>query len=258
MYELLGYVAVNSRTFGNFLDFLLRYQNIWTDALEFSLESAASNTSLAYVYRIGGLSAEDRRQESENMLSVIVIIGRTMTAANWMPRETHFEHPSPRRVAEHERLFGEFVYFNKPQTKLIFDSDITGLPIIEADPRLFSVLHRYAEDLLLKINPQNMLSARVSELLGKSLAGEAPSIEFVSKQIGASPRTLQRKLNKEGTSYHKLLEGIRRELSLQYLKNSEMAICEISYLLGFSEQSAFHRAFRRWTGMTPKEFQRPN
>jgi AraC-like DNA-binding protein len=259
MYELLGYVTMNSQTFGGFLDCLLRYQQIWTNAVRFSLETiSVSDIHLSYIYRISETSTEERRHESENMLSVIMKMGRMVTAVNWMPRETHFEHQQPNCVSEHQRIFGEFVYFNRPQTRLVFDSYIMSLPVIEADPKLFAMLRSYAENLLPEINPEAEISARVSEVLGKSLAGGQRSIGVVSKQIGVSPRTLQRKLNEEGTSYHKLVEDVQRALSERYLKSSELTICEISYLVGFSQQSAFQRAFKRWKGITPKEFQRRN
>lgn len=259
MYELLGYVTMNSQTFGDFLDCLLRYQQIWTNAVKFSMETTAdSNIHLSYLYRVSGISTEERRQESENMLSVIMKMGRMITTVNWMSSETHFEHQQPNCVAEHKRIFGDFVSFNKPETKLVFDSYIMSLPIIEADPKLFTMLRNHAQSLLPEINPEAEISARVSQVFSKSLAGGPPSIEVVSKQIGVSSRSLQRKLKEEGTSYHKLVEQVQRALSERYLKSSEITICEISYLLGFSQQSAFQRAFKRWNGMTPKEFQREN
>jgi len=259
MYELLGYVTMNSQTFGDFLNCLLRYQQIWTNAVKFSLETTAdSSIHLSYIYRVSAISTEERRQESENMLSVIMKMGRMVTAVNWMPSETHFEHQQPNCVSDHQRIFGEFVYFNKPQTKLVFDSYIMNLPIIEADPKLFAMLRSHAENLLPEVNLEAEISARVSEVLVKSLAGGPPSIEVVSKQIGVSPRSLQRKLNEVGTSYQKVVEEVQRALSERYLKSSEMTICEISYLLGFSQQSAFQRAFKRWKGITPKKFQRRN
>jgi AraC-like DNA-binding protein len=258
MYELLGYVSMNSRTFGDFLDCLLRYQHIWTDAVKFSLKTAGSNIHLSYIYRISGLTAEERRQESENMLSVIMKIGRMVTAVNWMPHATHFEHSQPFDVSAHKRIFGESICFDQPQTSLVFDSEIMSLPIIEADQKLCAMLRRHAEYLLLDLNMQETFCIRVSEVLGKSLAGGPPSIENISKQLGVSARTLQRKLNEEDTSYHKLVEDVQRALSERYLKSSELTICEISYLVGFSQQSAFQRAFKRWKGITPKEFQRRN
>jgi AraC-like DNA-binding protein len=78
----------------------------------------------------------------------------------------------------------------------------------------------------------------------------------VSKRLGLSARTLQRKLNEEGTSHQELLDELRRDLSRNYLLEPNMSVAEAAFLLGFSDPSAFHRAFRRWTGMTPKQFQR--
>jgi len=85
--------------------------------------------------------------------------------------------------------------------------------------------------------------------------GEA-SLEKVAGQLGLSGRTLQRKLQERGTTHQELLDQMRKELAVRYLREPEMAICEVAYLLGFSESSALHRAFKRWTGKTPSEFRR--
>jgi AraC-like DNA-binding protein len=83
--------------------------------------------------------------------------------------------------------------------------------------------------------------------------GEA-QLDLIRRKLGLSARTLQRKLQEEGTSYQELLEETQRTLAEFYLQKPEIAICEVSYLLGFAQPSAFHRAFRRWTGLTPGEF----
>ena len=77
-----------------------------------------------------------------------------------------------------------------------------------------------------------------------------------AKQLGYAPRTLQRKLQAAGTSHQQLLDDMRRELSVYYLQEEQIAITEVAFLLGFSETSAFHRAFRRWMGTSPGEFRR--
>jgi len=86
------------------------------------------------------------------------------------------------------------------------------------------------------------------------LNGGDASLVALAARIGMSERTLQRKLSGQGTSHQKLLDEMRRELALRYLRDPNIAICEAAYLLGFSESSAFHRAFKRWTGATPSEF----
>jgi AraC-like DNA-binding protein len=101
---------------------------------------------------------------------------------------------------------------------------------------------------------QDSLTRQVRGLLTEALKAGDPRLETLSQRLGLSARTLQRRLREEGTSHQDLLDEVRSELSRRYLLEPELAICEVAYLLGFSEPSAFHRAFRRWTGVTPKAF----
>jgi AraC-like DNA-binding protein len=94
----------------------------------------------------------------------------------------------------------------------------------------------------------------VRSIIASEFRGGEPSLEHVADQLRLTPRTLQRKLQELGTSHNELFEQMRRQLAMRYLREREMAICEVAYLLGFSESSSFHRAFKRWTGLTPKEF----
>ena len=91
-------------------------------------------------------------------------------------------------------------------------------------------------------------------LLGEALTGGDPGLENFTRQLGMTARTLQRKLKEEGTSYQDLIDEVRCEVARRHLRRPAMAISEIAFALGFSETSAFHRAFKRWTGMTPKEY----
>jgi len=258
MYDVLGYVTMNSRTFGEALNRLIHYQQIWTDAVTFSLEIADSSAHLSYIYRIEHLSPEEHRQESENMMSVMIRFGRMVTGIDWTPREVNFEHEQPESISEHERIFRAPVRFNTSPTKLIFDSSLLTLPLAEADPTLGALLERQAEDLLAKSPQRGAFINQVRQLIGEALRGGGGDarLEIVSRKAGVSSRTLQRKLREENTSYQELMEEMQRTLSKIYLQKPEMAICEVAYLLGFSQSSAFHRAFRRWTGLTPQEFRR--
>lgn len=253
-YGLLGYVTINSRTFGEALNRLIRYQQLRTDAVKFSLEIAGADVHLAYHYLTTDVSPQERRQESEEMMSTMIKVWRKLTGVDWMPREVHFEHARPRDVSEHERIFRAPVRFVKPLTKLIFDASILTLPLAEADLTLGSLLEQQAEELLAKSPRHGVFSNQVQQLIKESLPTGEAQIDFVRRKLGVSSRTLQRKLQEEGTSYQKLLEATQRTLAEFYLQKPEIAICEVSYLLGFSQPSAFHRAFRRWTGVTPKEF----
>ncbi|HEX8686469.1 MAG TPA: AraC family transcriptional regulator, partial [Pyrinomonadaceae bacterium] len=253
-YGLLGYLTLHSRTFGEALGSLIRFQQIRTDAVEFSLEAAGADAHLAYHYLAADAAPGERRQESEEMLSTMVRVGRGLTGVDWAPREVHFEHARPKDISEHERIFRAPVRFARPLTKLVFDSSILALPLVGADPALGSLLERQAEELLAKSPRRGAFAGRVRRLIKEGLPGGEARVGPASRRLGVSPRTLQRKLREEGTSFQELLEETQHALAEFYLRKPEVAICEVSYSLGFSQPSAFHRAFRRWTGLTPKEF----
>jgi AraC-like DNA-binding protein len=255
-YGLLGYITINRRTFGEALGSLIRYQRIRTKAVEFTLEVGGADAHLAYYYRAADAAPQRRRQESEEMLSTMARVGRELTGVDWAPREVHFEHEEPSDTSEHARIFRAPVRFHRPLTKLVFDASLLELPVVSADPTLGSLLERQAEELLAGSQHHGDFAGRVQEVIKEGLPGGEARVDAVGRRLGLSPRTLQRKLREEGTSFQELLEETQRALAEFYLRKPEVAICEVSYLTGFSQPSAFHRAFRRWTGLTPREFRR--
>jgi len=254
MYGVLGYVTLNSQTFGEALNRLIRYQQIRTNAVRFSMDITGADVHLAYNYSITNVSPQERRQESEEMMSTMLQVGRKITGVEWALHEIHFEHAPPEDVSEHARIFRAPVRFNQLLTKFVFDKSVLELPLAEADLTLGSLLERQAEELLAKSPQHGVFVNQVRRLIREGLPVGEARIETVCRKLGSSTRTLQRKLREEGTSYQELFEETQRDLSVFYLRQPEIAIGEISYLLGFSQPSAFHRAFRRWTGLTPKEF----
>ena len=256
LYGVLGYVAINSQTVGEALNRLIRFQHIRTKAYKFSLEIIGSNAHLAYIYQTNDVSPQERRHEAEETLCLVIEFGRMMTGVEWTPQEVHFEHTQPENISEHERIFRAPVRFGKVLTQLIFDSSFLTTPLVEADLTLGSLLERQAEELLAKSpHDERTFVNQVQRLMRENLGNGEMRIETICQKLNIGSRTLQRKLREEGASYQKLLEETQSEMSKFYLLQPEMAICEISYLLGFSQPSAFHRAFRRWTGLTPKAFQ---
>lgn len=255
LFDVLGYMVVNSPTMGEALNRLVRYHSIWSEGAFFNLDLGNTETSLTYEY------AEEQRDDAcrhdcEMTLSIAVSFARRVTGVDWTPREVSFRHPRPKSIAEHERIFRAPIRFNRPSNELIFDSSLLALPMTKADPELCAILDRHAQELLAKSTRPGGLVNQVRHLLGEALNGGDARLETISQKLGLSVRTLQRRLREEGTSHQDLLDEMRSELSRRYLQESELAICEVAYLLGFSEPSAFHRAFRRWTGITPKEFRR--
>jgi AraC-like DNA-binding protein len=128
------------------------------------------------------------------------------------------------------------------------------LPIEGSEPGLLSILESHARSQIEALPAKDEVVAQVREAISGELRGGDPSIGRIAKKLATSERTLQRRLGDAGTSYAALLDGVRLEWAKTYLEQADVGLCEVSWLLGFSEQSAFTRAFKRWTGMSPGRF----
>jgi AraC-like DNA-binding protein len=252
LFDVVGYSALNSPTLGDAFARVARYHSIWTDGATFTLET--SNKTSAIVYRYVDDSISEHRHDAEMTLATVTTLCRNIASAEFTPTAVEFQHNEPADISEHQQLFRCPIKFNSRTNKLHFPSSYLSLPIEKADASLCALLDRHAEELLAKFPPRDSLVDQVRSIIASEFRGGDPSLEHVADQLRMTPRTLQRKLQELGTSHNELLEQMRRQLAMRYLREREMAICEVAYLLGFSESSSFHRAFKRWTGLTPKEF----
>ena len=251
-FDVVGYCALNSQTLGAAFARVARYHSIWTDGALFTVET--TNDTSAVVYSYADTSIHDHRQDAEMTLAIVTTLCRNIASADFAPTFVEFQHDAPRDTSEHRRLFRCPMEFRSPSNKLTFPSTFLSLPIAKADASLCALLDRHAEELLAKFPPQHSLVDQVRSIITAELRGGDPSLEHVADKLSLTPRTLQRKLQDLGASHNELLDQMRRQLAMRYLREREMAICEVAYLLGFSESSSFHRAFKRWTGLTPKDF----
>jgi len=134
----------------------------------------------------------------------------------------------------------------------VMPAAVLEAPLVSSDPELLQILTRAAEELAKRAPVPPTLAAQVGRVLAESLRSGEATIGHVAKRFGMTERSLQRRLKDEGVSFNTVREDVRKQLARRYL-DDKLAIAEISFLLGFSEPSAFFRAFKRWTGMTPLE-----
>jgi len=186
-------------------------------------------------------------------LASVVGIGRAITGKQWNARKICFQHAEPKDISEYEQFFCCPIEFNCENNSVVFDKALLDAPIPESDPALNLVLCRHADDMLKKLPRREDIVERVREQLTKALRGGNPSIEAIAESLNMTPRTLQRHLKEVNTSHKTLLNEMRKELAQHYLENPNIGISEVAYLLGYSEPSVFHRAFKRWFDVTPGE-----
>ena len=136
--------------------------------------------------------------------------------------------------------------------------DYAGLddPLPRADSTLCDLLDQHAQALLDRLPRSDSFADRVRAAIANELTAGDPTAEHVSEALGMSTRTLRRRLKEEGTSHQHVLDEVRNELARSYLGEGKLGITEVAFLLGFSDASAFHKAFRRWTGRGPGDWLR--
>jgi len=251
--HVLFNVMMNCPTVVDAMDRFIRYNNLMADAIrpKMEMEDDLVYLSLDTVNK----DIQIPRQISEALLCSYAYIFRHLTEDNLNMVEVRFRHPQPEDIREHKRIFGVPILFEQRENELVLDRKFLDLPIFLANPELLETLDQFAKKLLDRLYPSNVWSDKVIRRIGNLLVrGEKTSIEIIANSLGMSARNLQLKLKEEKTTYQKLLGAVRKEIALSYLREKEATICDIAFLLGFSEQSAFNHAFKRWTGFTPREY----
>jgi AraC-like DNA-binding protein len=250
--NILGYVMMNCSSLREAFGKYCSYERIVDETTKTTfykegdltiVESSIQDDSIASV-----------RHLSEYKISGIYSYSRLLAERDFPLVKVQFVHSAPAHTGEYERVFRSPVFFNQPRNALVIDSNYMGLSIKEPNRDLLELFEGHAAFLLKSMNGLDSFTKKANGVIAKMIKGEKPTIEEVAKRLTMSVRTLQMRLKEEGTSYRQLLNGVRKEMAERYLSDDTMAIAEVAYLLGFSEASAFHRTFKRWTGYTPGEF----
>ncbi|MBZ4421892.1 AraC family transcriptional regulator [Myxococcus sp. RHSTA-1-4] len=255
-FDVLDYAVRTAPTLRQALERLARYNRLEHDAAVFTLHDQGDRTRVEHTLR-GGVGQS--RHAAEFTLASHVIIGSQITGTRLAPSAVEFRHARPASLTEHLRLFGVEPRFSTAVNAIEWDRMMLERPVLAADPALSRIVERQAQALLAaRPEPVASHAERVRQLLTTALAqggGEA-TLKSMAARLKMSERSLQRRLTQEGVTFDELLDRLRHELSLRYLADPKIAISEVAYLLGYSEPSPFHRAFRRWTGATPSDVRR--
>ncbi|SCZ38750.1 MULTISPECIES: AraC family transcriptional regulator [unclassified Pseudomonas] len=195
---------------------------------------------------------------NETGMVAIMQFCRALVRGTVNPLRIDFNHPSPLDTSPYEAFFGCPVRFGQAEAVLRFSAQLLELPFKSPDPALVSLLEQHADRLLAQLPQQDEFVEQLRKTITHALREGEPSIERISPQLGTSSRTLQRRLKEAGTSFRYELNLVRHELALSYLRDPRLQIVDIAMLLGYSEHSAFTRAFKEWSGRSPHEARQLN
>lgn len=173
--------------------------------------------------------------------------------------EIWFVHATPNETKEFDKVFSPAkIRFARPHSAFVFDKKYLEVSLKSADYKLHSVIRKHADQMLAELPKGRNMTERVRNLITKELPHGHPSAEQIARRLRISQRTLGRRLEDEGTTFKSLLDDLRRRLALRYMTHHDISLSEVAFLLGFSQSTAFHRAFKRWTGKTPLAYRREN
>jgi AraC-like DNA-binding protein len=169
-------------------------------------------------------------------------------------RAVYFEHPAPDYRDEYARIFGGAERFEHDFTGIEFEGELLDRTRQPQNDELYTVLESLAERKLSRVTREGGHAERLRDFLTSNALGDRPQMDVVARSLGISVRSLRRRLDEEGVSYTTLLNEARATVAKRMLDDPRRSIYETAYAMGFSDPSAFHRAFKRWTGMTPTQY----
>ncbi|MBW4475258.1 MAG: AraC family transcriptional regulator [Stenomitos rutilans HA7619-LM2] len=250
--DVLGYMICYSANLAEAIDRIVQYSRLMHAGIVvlFKVQDNVARLTMTF----GDEYIAIHRAYHQWALAGLILICRRSTGVDIMPLNVGFQHSEPDDLSAYQSLFRSPLEFDQPYNTIAFDTALLDLPLLNADSTLSAIFDQCAEKALAALPSSDRLEDRVRQALVANLRSGNPTIEAVAARVKYAPRTLQRKLKEEGTSYRDLLDEVRRELSIHYLREERIAIGEIAFLLGFSGTSAFYRAFKRWTGISPGEF----
>ena len=248
---LIGYGMHHSDTLRDALRRFERFSHIISEAVQIRIEESDSTFTIVAVasHRFGRL-----RHPLDARLAALFKMSCELTGQEIVPIEVRFSYPRPAQTTEHQRVFRCPLRFDASEEALVLRRADADLVIETADETLGGYLDRLAEEIVASLGQKGSWIQEVRRMMWEQLCSGQPTVERIATALSMGPRTLQRRLSEEGVSFSRVLEDLRRVMAERLLHDRELAIYEIAFLLGYSEPSTFHRAFRRWYGVTPLEY----
>jgi AraC-like DNA-binding protein len=253
--DIVGYVMLTAPTAATALARGARLMRLLNDGLDLVVTTGARSTTCTLV-RLHAADPlwDDPRQVTESILAGLVHQLRQLTERAVVPRVVRFRHARPLHGArEHERLFGTMPEFSAASDEVELHATDLDLELRSANATLMAAFEAHADAALAVLGAQHTIAGRVATEIVARLKGEAPDAGTIASALAMSTRSLQRALNAESTTFQQVLDDVRRELAMAHLARTDATVAKVAWLVGFSEPSAFHRAWKRWTGTSPRE-----
>jgi AraC-like DNA-binding protein len=252
-YDVIDYLFLSSATLGDACEVLQRYYRIVTEIwrIDLLVEGELARFRLWTPANL----VEPLWHAWDYFFSGSLKRIRGAAGSTVDPIEVHLMHGARDDGGEYERTFRCPVTYGHPINELVYPAHYLGLRLLSSNPTLHRLVRRHAEELLARVPSDQDLLVRAQTLLPMLLKDPALSLVGLAEQLGVGERSLQRKLADHGITYKELVERTREDYALRALEGGAASVQEIAYELGFTSTASFSRAFKRWRGMAPTEWQ---
>lgn len=228
----------------------MRYSSIFTDVARFDVDSNSESTRFDIFPFIA--ASEIGNEASDFGMASFMMLFRAIDSGDLRPKEVHLMAPKPQDIGSYQQFWGCEIFFEANRLSMVFDTEEIARPLLVSNPKLAAYQDRLSDEWLQSIQPGLITKAR-NEIL-RLLPGGSVTADNVACALKLSTRSLQRKLSEEGSSFKQIQTSVRKELAVEYLQQAEISLQEITFLLGFADQSNFTRAFNRWYGVSPSKY----
>jgi AraC-like DNA-binding protein len=251
-YEMMCYACINCPTLETFLLRGIKFYGLVTDSIE--LELSKDDKDAQYV-----LSTQPGTEDPDNFLAFI-LLGIVHRLSSWVIdqplilKSVSFTHSRPGTASEYNFLFKAPIKFDQADNSLNFSSSYLDMPVQQSDQTLQEFLAKPELQLMGLSSSDNSLVVKVKRLIKDKVSTEFPEFESIAEHLHSTTVTLRRRLREEGSSYQQIKDDLRRDTAIFNLGKGSMSIEQVAESVGFSEPTSFFRAFKRWTGVTPRAY----
>ena len=247
-YSVYGLILLSCRDFSQVLQQTMRYEQLAHDLGRSALQVDGNDAQYQWLSNYPGAN----RHLVESVFAGIRVFSTWLAGMELPSSKMQFTHQLEADPGEYVRIFGALPLFGEPVNAAHFDAQLLSWPVPNADVGLYPVLQQHAEQLLRERSRSGEgIAAQVHAAIIKNLAHDRVRLSSIAEELKLSPRTLQRKLNEAGASFQQVLDQARYALATDYLRQESLSLVDISFLLGYQEQSAFTHAFKEWAGVNP-------
>lgn len=254
---IIGNIFMQSKSLAAASDQIARYVHLIAESDHWETQSVDGDTC-KIIYTITEPDFHTVEAVERSLASAISWARCFLQQPDLSPTEVWFQHSPPSHIEDYKQLFKAPLRFNAPDNAILLPRSTYETENPNPNPYLFDVLQDKADALALELKTQSV-QEQVKRLLNKHIADGAMTMGLIAEELNMSHKTLYRRLKEENTSFQQLIEEFRKSKAHDYLNQTALPVEEVAFLLGFSEASAFHRAFKRWFGKKPSEMrQKPS